>query len=803
MNKVTNKAERVIDAVLAYEELGWKTIPVGMDKIAWLKGWQQAGTYEGQSVEDRWVDKAHGNIAIATGALSGFWVLDIDIKKGVDGLASLQDHLLDFDLDKIGTLTARSPTGGYHLYFKIPDPKYLLKTGADILKGVDVRADKGYIVASPSGRFIDDLYKEYEWIIGTGNSNDEILEAPENLLEMVCSPPKKKGGSNVATRNATYSLNDPDDMYSGVMEGGRDSYIVKVISHCCNKGMDKGEVEHFVLEAASNCMPSFDSSKAIEKVDRLFPEFQKSRASTVEQKYTVSKPKNELDIKIEEFNERFCVLSISGSTITFDDQKFKDGSAETDCMSTFENFKKLYCNKKVRIQVGDVKPSKYKTYKVANEWIEHEDRRTYEKVVFDPSYNDADDVYNFWKGFAVEPQLDDASMFWWHVENVICGGDQECYVYVRKWLAHMFQKPADLSGTALVISSKQGIGKGAFTTILSKLLYDNNYIEIASMDQLLGNFNNLLMNKLLVVSNEATWGGNNKEAGRLKALVTDSNINIELKGKDTFPWKNYARFIFTSNDSWVVKIDADDRRFVFLDSSTEMKGNDEYFRELFKFRDSETGLRALMHDLMNEDITGWLPNKRPNISFSKALDSKYDSMPHVEKFIYEWIKDRCVQNFPKSQDWKSGYTIIHKQFYEEYKYWCSNNNIFDQYTTTSKFGTIIYGKLIPVIGNVKRKGNDTIRTVPCWGDIYEFYCENVIGCDPLWDKDDGDEDEEEYSSTDEFATFTDRKSVTELMKKIGTKTDTNKSQETQRIVKSDKTMSDVDAEKIARGLIEK
>jgi hypothetical protein len=97
------------------------------------------------------------NIAIATGRISGIVVLDVD---GADGQQSLQAFT-----DKCGQLpvTTTVSTGkGHHYYFKHPGFDVKNSVGT-LAAGLDIRSDRGYVVAPGS---IHISGKEYKLITG-------------------------------------------------------------------------------------------------------------------------------------------------------------------------------------------------------------------------------------------------------------------------------------------------------------------------------------------------------------------------------------------------------------------------------------------------------------------------------------------------------------------------------------------------------------------------------------------------------------------------------------------------------------
>jgi len=96
----------------------------------------------------RWQD---ANLGMPTGLRSGFVVLDID-RKSVDGLQTLTE--LEKHLGRLPeTLTATTPSGGEHRYFRAHDATIRSTAGriaGQPAPGLDVRGEGGYVLVSPS-----------------------------------------------------------------------------------------------------------------------------------------------------------------------------------------------------------------------------------------------------------------------------------------------------------------------------------------------------------------------------------------------------------------------------------------------------------------------------------------------------------------------------------------------------------------------------------------------------------------------------------------------------------------------------
>jgi len=119
-----------------------------------------------------WTQWPDANIGLATGEVSSCIVLDVD---GADGNSSLE--ALKRELGPLPN-TCMARTGkGMHLYFCYPDGKEI-RCRTNIARGIDVRADGGYVVAPPS---VHPNGATYEWI-GDETAFAELPERWINLL---------------------------------------------------------------------------------------------------------------------------------------------------------------------------------------------------------------------------------------------------------------------------------------------------------------------------------------------------------------------------------------------------------------------------------------------------------------------------------------------------------------------------------------------------------------------------------------------------------------------------------------------
>ena len=260
-----------------------------------------------------------------------------------------------------------------------------------------------------------------------------------------------------------------------------------------------------------------------------------------------------------------------------------------------------YANVKVRVPSGG--GGQEWTYKpIAKVWMEWEDRRSYEDVVFDPSGRARKEAYNLFRGFPLTPKQGDWSRMRDHIEKVICAGNAEHFAYVLAWMARAVQDPGgDKPGVAIVLKGGKGIGKGVFVNYFGDI-FGEAFLPIADSDSFTGRFNMHLSKALLAFLDEAVWGGDKKAEGKLKQLITEPNVMFEPKGIDSIALDNFLNIIIASNEDWVVPATGDERRFLVLQPSEDKKQDTKYFGKILDER-RKGGPEAMMYDLLRHDYS--------------------------------------------------------------------------------------------------------------------------------------------------------------------------------------------------------
>ncbi|WP_092603548.1 bifunctional DNA primase/polymerase [Actinopolyspora xinjiangensis] len=154
-------------------------------------GWEHRATTEAHVIDRCWSHDAY-NIAVATGP-AGLVVLDLDVAKpgepvpdrwsmvGVSTGADVLEHLAH----RVGetlppTYTVRTPSGGWHLYYRAPAGSQYRNTAGTLGWLVDTRAHGGYVVA-PGSTLPDGAYELHD--------DREPVELPGWLAQRLAPSP--------------------------------------------------------------------------------------------------------------------------------------------------------------------------------------------------------------------------------------------------------------------------------------------------------------------------------------------------------------------------------------------------------------------------------------------------------------------------------------------------------------------------------------------------------------------------------------------------------------------------------------
>lgn len=639
----------LFDSVKELTARGFYVFPlIPNSKLPVIKEYTDKASDDHNDLTDYWYDKIFetdikNNIGIATSKFRGggaLLVVDVDNKKGKKGKPDKKgsDTILELELKGFEfpkTLTQKTPTGGYHLIYKINEP---IKQGVSVLgDGLDIRSKGGYIVGA--GSFIGDkkylinsvpIAKAPDWII------QKCKEAKKRDTRKK-KPTKKVSQKGAMLRATDYLLNNAPIAIEGA-HGDQTTFVV------ANKLRDLGLTEDNCFNLMQdnwndNCQPPWAPDELKVKVENAYSYGQNTPGADSPQAdfEVISDDTEEMIDPVEELNKEYAFIVMGGKSTIL--RRNRKGQVSYMSVQAFHDLLKAST-----IQTGNGK-----TKQLSQFWMSSYKRATYDSVELLPGKSTPNGVYNLWRGFSCEPlaHIDDANddmregvrLFKEHALENVCSGNKKLYNWLMGYFAHLVQKPWEKPLTALVFKGKKGVGKNVLINRIGNLLGCHYKVE-ANKRYLLSNFNKHLENLLMFVLDECYWSGDKPAEAILKDLVTGELHTIEQKGREVYYVKNILRVVIIGNHAWVVPATEDERRFAIFNVGSKRRRDKKFFDPMINLIDKCGGNRLLLRELLDFDLSTVDVDEAPDSQ--GLLDQKIETLEPVHSWWYSSLKEGAI-----------------------------------------------------------------------------------------------------------------------------------------------------------------
>jgi hypothetical protein len=307
-------------------------------------------------------------------------------------------------------------------------------------------------------------------------------------------------------------------------------------------------------------------------------------------------------------------------------------------------------------------------YTFADIFLKNRDYFLVKDIKFEPNLTPTKNIINLFTGWQAkkveEVDMDKIKPVFRHIKKIFCSGNQECYHYMVKWMAHIIQKPRDKVPVGIILQSEQGAGKDLFFKwFIDYVLGEKLGLTTQYIEAVVGRFNSLMENKMLVVVNEITSNGKNPKYETyeiMKSLISEKKQKIERKGFEPINVNSYSRFVFCSNSEKPIHIEEGDRRYFVL--KFKKNPDQKYYTDLADLleNNAESAQDIGNHFytyLTNCNLTGFYPQIFPKTEAKEEL--RETCMGSAERFI-------------RSHTWVG--KILNTQLYKVYNDWCKENN---------------------------------------------------------------------------------------------------------------------------------
>ncbi len=221
------------------------------------------------------------------------------------------------------------------------------------------------------------------------------------------------------------------------------------------------------------------------------------------------------------------------------------------------------------------------------------------------------------------------------------------------WLAGIMQT-RDKQLTAWVFKGVQGAGKGLLLThVLKKLLGRKQAIQVEDA-QLKNEFNPWLQNSMLIAFNEVARDNSSRNMinSKLKAIITDEEIQINEKNVKAFYLTNYVNCLFFSNENVPIFIEQGDRRFNVVLTGGNLNQFDWFEKDAIGFiAGLEKEVPAFAQFLMNWNYDDLAAKRVFSNSAKQTMISS--AMNRFEEFVHKlktqdipWFEEQINNNSP-------------------------------------------------------------------------------------------------------------------------------------------------------------
>ncbi len=268
MGNLNHYQQAMLDAALRYAEQGRAILPLSRSKKPINANGSEGATTDPQQITAWWRAHPTAQIGIATGSISGIWVVDVDMETGKDGIEAIRNTFGSQFIWEEQALIQKTPTGGFHFVFAW-DKARQVHSAHDALEGVDILGDGGFIVVAPSSLSVDGEWITYRW----NDAAYQPVDAPDwawALNEMVQESRSKPVDLNKAL--------------SGIQQGSRDDDLFRIACMLCSRDVTRNTAMTFIEVLAERCHPPFDRMEARDKVERAYSRYQNSQAENILEK---------------------------------------------------------------------------------------------------------------------------------------------------------------------------------------------------------------------------------------------------------------------------------------------------------------------------------------------------------------------------------------------------------------------------------------------------------------------------------------------------------------------------------------
>lgn len=307
-------------------------------------------------------------------------------------------------------------------------------------------------------------------------------------------------------------------------------------------------------------------------------------------------------------------------------------------------------------------PLRINARSVARYWLTWTKRRSVYKLEYSPGQpRFHSNTLNTWMESPVKPIKGDCSLWLDYLDRVF-QSDPTYRDWFLAWAAYPLQNPGAKLHTAVVFwSETTATGKSTFGKIMSRIYGASNYAQLDE-STLHNPFNFWANGRQFVMGEEIRGASSEKYADRLKAMITQQVVYVNIKNKAQFELRDCLNYYFTSNHPNAFYIDTNDRRF-FVHNLGNRKYPADKYRDEFEPWLENGGFEVIRYYLENEidlsrPIVGGDPETKNPHRFNPGAaapqsDARSQMIQANRDDAEEWIDEliECPESVLMGNQW--------------------------------------------------------------------------------------------------------------------------------------------------------
>lgn len=246
-----------------------------------------------------------------------------------------------------------------------------------------------------------------------------------------------------------------------------------------------------------------------------------------------------------------------------------------------------------------------------------------------------------------------------HLFQYLCGGNPTYAEYIHQYMAAKIQMPWEKIGTSIILTSREGAGKGVFLEPWLQL-FGKYATQVSDLDPICQRFNSLTDEKLMLFVDELSTQSN---TSKIKALITEKKTTIEKKYEERQQKTNFCDIIFATNEDYPIRQDGHSRRYFIMEVSNlrGQRASQQHFKRMALLQQDTQFLSSLYHHLLEYPVDRDMLRNNPPYT-PKLQYCIIQEMDRAQYFLYKSLQKgglyiRETERKTPQEQWPSSITI--------------------------------------------------------------------------------------------------------------------------------------------------